>query len=343
MNNDKSEMLAILRRNRNCKEVGEIRVKTKCVLCGDSKKDPTKQRLYILCDPTNPSEPVLYKCFNCDESGVLTVDILRMILGGVNDNEAALLKRINRTANNDSGNMRVNRYKNNREINVIIPTPKKSPYTVQKIRYMNKRLGFKVPLEDYQRLKLIFSIKEFLNINNISLPEKYSYFIDNYEMNYIGWLSVKNEYIILRDITEKQKFRYVKFNLFGMQTNAHSFYTIRNGINTISQNPIKIIATEGPFDIMSVAYNIYGGIIPDCVFLSTNHGAFYNPLLYYINKGLVGSNIFIEIYRDSDSILDYSLLKQQLKIYTKHFSVYRNSIGKDFGVSKLEFNIEQEI
>lgn len=343
MSNDKTELLEILRRDRNCVPVGDIRVKTRCVLCGDSKKDPNKKRLYILCDPNNPSEPVLYNCFNCGESGVVTNDILGMIIGELDDYEVSLLKRINKNASKDSGASRVNRYKNNKEIVVTIPVPRKLQSTISKIKYMNQRIGVRVPLEDYQRLKLIFSIKEFLEVNKIPVMKKYLPFIDIYERDYIGWLSVNNEYIILRDITGHNKFRYIKFNLFGMETNAHSFYTIGNRVNTISQKPIKIIAAEGPFDIMSIVYNIYGGIIPDCVFISTNHGAFYHPLLYYINKGLVGSNVFIEIYRDSDSVINYETLRNQLKIYTKNYSVFSNGIGKDFGVPRDMFRIEREI
>jgi recombinational DNA repair protein RecR len=340
---DKSEFLEILRHNRNCVPVGDIRVKTRCVLCGDSKRDANKKRLYIVCDPNDPSDPVKYICFNCGEFGLLTPDMFSMITGSDNDEDIRLLKRINKMAFNSSGGVRVNKYKNNKEINVIIPPPRKTQNTIRKIRYMNERIGVQVPLEDYERLKLVFSIREFLQINNIPLLKKYQPFIETYERDYIGWLSVKNEYIILRDITGKNKFRYVKFNIFGMESNAHSFFTIKNGINTISQNPIRFVVTEGPFDILSVVYNIYGGIAEDCIFMSTNHGAFYNPLLYYINKGLVGSNIYIDIYRDSDSIMDYELLRNQLKLYTKNFSVYRNSIGKDFGVPKEKFIIEREM
>ena len=41
--------------------------------------------------------------------------------------------------------------------------------------------------------------------------------------------------------------------------------------------------------------------------------------------------------------MDYNLLKRQMKIYTKNFKVFYNSIGKDFGVPKDKFNIEEEI
>lgn len=340
--NDKHELLGILQRSHYCQQVGDIRVKTKCVLCGDSHKDPNKKRLYIVCDPNDVSEAVKYICFNCGEYGELTPDMLSMIIGEDYD-AMQLLKRINRFSHNDSGAMRVNKYRNNKEINVVIPPPMRVMSTVKKIRYLNNRIGYPIPIEDYQKLKLIFSVSDFLNVNNISVQSKYKNILQLYDRDYIGFLSVKNEYIILRDITGNNKLRYVKFNIFGMESNAHSFYTVKNTVNTLSTKPIRIIVAEGPFDILSIIYNIYGGIIPDCVFMSTNHGAFYNPLLYYINKGLVGSNIYLEIYKDSDSIMDYNLLRNQIKIYTKNYKVYRNAIGKDFGVPKNEFEIEEEI
>ena len=341
LNTDKYDFISSLQRSYNCAPVGDIRVKTRCILCGDSKKDMNKKRLYIKCDPNDVSEPVTYMCFNCGEFGSLTADMLTQIVGEDYD-FVQLLKRINRFAMNDSGTMRVNKYKNDKEIQVKIPPPKNTQSTVKKIKYLNKRIGYPIPIEDYEKLKLIFNISEFLEENGIPLLKKYKDYIHSYDRDYIGWLSVKNEYIILRDITGQNKMRYIKFNIFGMESNAHSFYTIRNGINTITTDPIKIIAAEGPLDILSIAYNVYGGIIPNCVFMSTNHGAFYNPLLFYINKGLVGSNVFVEIYRDSDSIMNYQLLKEQLKIYTKNYKVFRNSIGKDFGVPPKDFVIEEE-
>lgn len=342
MKNDKSELLDILQRSQYCQPVGEVRVKTRCVLCGDSHKDPNKKRLYIICDPNDPSESVKYICFNCGEYGELTPDMLSMIVGDDYD-LIQLLKRINKYAHNDSGTLKVNKYRNNKEINVIIPPPKRTQTTIKKIKYLNNRIGYQIPIEDYPRLKLVFSMSEFLEVNKILIQPKYKKLIPIYDRDYIGFLSVKNEYVILRDVTEKNNFRYVKYNLFGMESNAHSFYTIKNTINTLSQESIKIIAAEGPLDILSIVYNIYGGIIPDCVFMSTNHGAFYNPLLYYFNKGLVGSNIFLEIYRDSDSIMNYELLKKQISVYTKNYKVFRNAIGKDFGVPSSEFELEEEI
>lgn len=340
MNKDKEEFINRLRHIREFADVSAIRVKTQCRLCGDSKKDPNKKRFYILCDPID-SEPVKYICFNCGAYGMLTADILAEIIGP-DAEEIPLLKRINKTSLHDSETARVNKYRNDRVIPVIISPPRKTDSTVQKIRYLNSRIGYNIPVEDYNQLKLVFSIAEFLQVNKISVIEKFKNLIPLYDRDYIGWLSVKNEYLLLRDITGKNKYRYVKYNIFGMEDNAHSFYTISNGVNTISQENIDIVVAEGPFDILSVVYNLYGGIKKDCVFMSTNHGQFYHPLLYYFNKGLVGSNIYLDIYRDSDSIVDYGVLQNQIKIYTKNYRVFRNRIGKDFGVPKNEFEIEEE-
>lgn len=339
---DKKEFIHRLQRDRSCSPVGDIRVKTRCFLCGDSKKDQNKKRLYIKCDYNDPSEPVTYICFNCGEFGIFTVDMLHQLMG--DDCELTQqLKRINKFAANDSGTVRVNKYKNNQEIKLTIPPPYRNRETINKIKYLNQRIGYPIPVEDYQKLKLVFRVSDLIKQNNISLPEKYRGFLSLYDRDYIGFLSVKNEYVILRDITNQNKMRYIKLNLFGMESNAHSFYTIKNQVNTLSKGPIKIIAAEGPLDILSIVYNIYGGIVPDCVFMSTNHGAFYHPMLYYLNKGLVGSNVYIEIYKDSDSIMNYHLLQNQLKIYTKHYKVFYNGIGKDFGVPKDKFELLEEI
>lgn len=340
MNKDKEDFINRLHHIREFADVSAIRVKTQCRLCGDSKKDANKKRFYILCDPID-NEPVKYICFNCGAYGMLTADMLADIVGP-DAEEITLLKRINKTALHDSGNTRVNRYRNDRVIPVVIPPPRKTDSTIRKIRYMNNRIGHSIPIEDYQQLKLVFSMAEFLQVNKISVPEKYKGLIPLYDRDYIGWLSVKNEYLVMRDITGKNKFRYVKYNLFGMEDNAHSFYTVGNGVNTISQENIDIVVAEGPFDILSVIYNLYGEIKRDCVFMSTNHGQFYHPLLYYFNKGLVGSNVYVDIYRDSDSIVDYGMLKGQLKIYTKNYRVFRNRLGKDFGVPKDKFELEEE-
>lgn len=342
INVDKQYFLDNLKGYRECVPVGEVRVKTRCVLCGDSNKDPNKKRLYILCDPGDNSF-VQYMCFNCGESGVLSADMLTQIIG--DDPEMVqLLRRINKYANFDSNNIKVNKYKNTKEIAVEIPEPKKTNETIRKIQYLNKRIGYRIPLEDYQRLKFVFDLGEFLYVNRIPIPEKYKGLIEQFRSDYVGVLSTKNEYVILRDITGKHtgKFRYVKYNLYGMKTNAYAFYNINNAVNTLSREPIRIVAAEGPMDILSIVYNIYGGIQRDIVFLSTNNGTFYTPLMYYLNKGLVGSNIYIEIYRDADSIINYTKLKNQIHPFTKNFSVYRNTIGKDFGVPKDQFQIEKE-
>ena len=70
MNNDKAELLEILQHNRECTPVGAIRAKTRCMLCGDSKRDLNKKRFYIICDPMT-QDAVKYICFNCGEYGIL--------------------------------------------------------------------------------------------------------------------------------------------------------------------------------------------------------------------------------------------------------------------------------
>lgn len=240
------------------------------------------------------------------------------------------------------GNVKVSKYKNKKEISVELPPLTKNPIYIEKAKYLFDRIGHFAPikLEDFRKLKIVWSIEEFLHVNGIR-PRKNSY-IHEMDTYYIGFLSANNEYIILRDITDKQKMRWIKYNIFGIYDNTNSFYTIKNSLNPITQEDIHIIAAEGPFDIISILYNVFDGDDANKIFCATCNGQYRRTLNYYLDKGLVGRNIFIDIYRDNDNddVMDYKQLRNQMRPYTKNFRVYYNTFSKDFGVPKNKINID---
>lgn len=337
----KNEIYEELSRLPNVKVVRDhVQLLTRCVLCGDSEKNPNKMRLYIKCDVTNPTEPVLYDCFNCGESGVLTPQMIKDI-GCSNQEIVRGLKQVNSVAIESEGNVKVSKYRNLHEIKVEIPPLTKNPVYLRKAKYFLDRIGYPSSLElkDFEKLKIVWSLWNFLKINGIKPINGYTDILDK---DYIGFLSARNEYIIFRDITEKHKMRYVKYNIFGVYDNSNSFYTIKNKINPLTQNDVHIIVSEGPFDIISILYNIFDGCDTDRIFSATCNGQYINTLRYYLDKGLVGSNIYIDIYRDNDNdkFMNYKKLKQQLKPYTKNYHVYYNTLNKDFGVPKNKIDVD---
>lgn len=326
---NKQDLYDILSHAPNSRAVNSVQICTKCFICGDSQKNSNKKRLYIKVDPNNPREPVLYWCFNCYAKGVFTTNMLREM--GVDDSDAStFIRKLNHDATKDDGS-RANRYRNTKEIKVEIPPLKGDKKTLSKIKYLYDRIGYKIPPEDFNRLKIVFNIKEFLSFNNIPPNNKH---IDMLDSDYIGFLSTHNEYIILRDITNSNSMRYVKYNIFGVVDNSQSFYTPRTSLNLLTHEDIHIIVSEGPFDTLGIMYNVFDGDISNKIFISSCDGSFMNPILSFIRKGLVGDNIFIDCYQDNDTRLNFKKIKRELKMYTPNFTVYYNRLYKDFGVPK---------
>lgn len=341
---DKRELYNYLCSLENVVQKDDWWCATQCVLCGDSKKNPYKKRLYINCDPTKPDEPVWYKCFNCNACSILNTTMLEAITNGAKYEYVQSLRQINNRAMSDDGATKVNRYHNRKEIPLKFPPLTTKPYLINKYKYMSKeRLGIVIPPEDFEKLKIVWSLKDFLGENHIPL---HASDVDPavLEQDYVGITSARNEYIIFRDITNKHKYRWYKYNIFGMYGNLSSFYTIRNAINVMSRDEIHIIAAEGFFDTIGILYHIYDGVVGNNVFLSTCNGAFEEPIKYYFSKGIIGENVIVDCYIDNDTRYDFSKLKRRLAPYViskSNVKIYHNTLKKDFGYPKEFIECEE--
>ena len=218
---DKHEIFMELSRLNNVESKNNMQFVTRCVLCGDSAKNPNKKRLGIKCDYTNPTEPILYHCFNCGESGILTSQMMRDI-GVDNEDLIRSVKQVNAKAIHSEGNTKVNKYKNNKTIKVEIPPLTNNPIHLTKAKYLVERIGRpnSMKIDSLPKLKIVWSLKDFLSVNGVSPKNQYTDILDR---DYIGFLSARNEYIIFRDTTNKHKMRYVKYNVFGVYDNSNAF------------------------------------------------------------------------------------------------------------------------
>lgn len=312
-------------------------LRTRCVICGDSKKSMTKKRLGIKIDTNDPKEPILYNCFNCGAHGVMTTDILCDI--GLDRDIALEITKYNKGALKYDNSSVINKYKNNKPIPVIIPPPTKCDKTIKKIKYLYNRIGYKVPIEDFNSIKVIFNLFDFLSVNNIAIPDNKFYHI--LDRDYIGFLSINNEYIIFRDITNMNKARYFKYNIFGIFDNSNSYYRIKNKIDLFTPDIISIKVAEGIFDILSVHYNIDNGNSQNNIYVATTNSSLLNPIMTHINKGLVGDNISVDIYQDNDTKVNFYKLKKRLSPYIGNMRVYSNGRSKDFGVPMSDIEINE--
>ena len=310
-----------------------IQLETRCFLCGDSKKNPNKKRLGIKADFNNPDEPIVFQCFNCGATGVFTVDMLKQM--GIDDKESTrALRHMNTEILKDDGTKRVNKYKNTKEVQIEFPPLYKKDSVLEKIKYLYDRVGYKIPIEDFEKLKIVFDLGDFLKQNKINPINDYTNLLIR---DYIGFLSVNNEYIIFRDITNKNKMRYIKYNIFGVLDNTNSFYAIKNSVDLLSPEDIHICISEGTFDMVSLYCNVFDRDIRNKICIASCNGSFIVPIKHYISKGLVGSNIKIDCYQDNDTKINFKNMRKELKpyiVYNDNFSVMYNTLYKDFGVPK---------
>lgn len=337
----KLEIFNYIKSLPNVIEQSSVQLRTKCFLCGDSKKNPYKKRLGIKCDPFKPEEPILYQCFNCFRKGVFTPEMLHQMEGYNHDIDIAL-RDINKKALSVDGKS-YNKYKNTTEIKVKIPPMMNNEKTIRKVKYVYKERGFRIPIEDLEGLKIVWNLYDFLNLNNIRPTNDLAYILDR---DYVGFLSAYNEYIIFRDITNNNKMRYIKYNIFDVVDNSHAFYRMNNKVNLLSEDDIHIIVTEGTFDLLGVRYHILDNQIENKLFVASCNGSFIDTIMHYINKGFVGENIIIDCYQDNDTRLNFNKIKQQLLPYilnSNNFNVYYNILSKDFGVTKDKILVDRII
>lgn len=330
----KQEIFDRLSSEPNVVVQNEDQLRVKCFLCGDSRKNPNKKRLGIKFNIHDATKPIQYNCFNCFEHGAFTVEMLHQL--EIYDNEIeSSIRRINKQCHTDDGK-KINKYNNTKEIPISFPPLMSDKKTLSKIKYLYSRIGYKIPIEDFENLKLVFNLNDFLRHNNIPVSNndyKKRAILDN---DYVGWLSVNNEYVILRDITDSHYLRYVKYNIYNVENNSCGFYAMRNQLDLMTDEDIHIIITEGPLDILGVRYNVLDNNIHNCICVSSCNGSFINALKYYIKKGLVGDNIFIDCYQDNDTRLNFRKIRSDICTFIPfdNFNVYYNTLSKDFGVPR---------
>ena len=114
----------------------------------------------------------------------------------------------------------------------------------------------------------------------------------------------------------------------------------------MTTDDIHVKIAEGPMDILSIFLNLTDSNRFNTIYLAASNGGFYTPLLHYFKKGVVGSNIHIDLYRDNDSKTNFKLLQKRLKPYVMDihhiqgfYNAYKNE--KDFGVPLSRIQLEQ--
>lgn len=311
-------------------------VTVRCPFCGDSMKDLNHSHFSVKLN-LKSDEPILFHCLRCDIGGILTPSILREFnVNNLQLNSGLLI--YNKKAVN-SIRKKLGIINNN--LDFIVPTPRITDNTIMKKEYIENRLGLSFSIDELVKLKVVFSLGEFLKINDIiSLTcnkEKAQMLHDDY----VGFLTSKNEFINFRDVTGKNK-RYNVYNIYKNLDNTRKFYTIPNEIDLLTTDTIEINIAEGVFDILGIFYHIKEGITKNNLYTAVCGAGYISVLKYWIQTG-VFDNVIINIYSDSDRYPSfYKNIKHDLDDWIYDVKLYYNTLGKDYGVKKHQIEIKRK-
>lgn len=311
---------------------GRREVNCRCFYCADSS-NMRKGHFYI--SVPKEDEPSFFYCQKCRSHGIVTNDKL-MEWGIFNSQWGVEITRYNSkvlslTKNKKFLDSMIYNVRNN-----FITEDKLSLY---KLRYINNRLGTSLSLKDCLSNKIVLNVKDLLRENRLELTRDPN-IVDQLDSNFLGFLSFDNAFINMRKVVDKEVYhtidkRYINYNIFDKYDNTLRFYVIPANIDLMNPKPVRLHMSEGPFDILSIKYNVVDNNGRD-IFVSVGGSSYKGCIRHFLTKmGIY--NMEIHIYKDNDQtmhqIYDIAQLLQYFNVpLYVHNNAYQNE--KDYGVPK---------
>lgn len=347
MTNQETKALIIeklFQRGVYTKQIDEVEYRTRCPYCGDSARENTGH-FYLRINP-NDNYQIVYNCFKCPAGGILDSEVLAAL--DITDvNLKASLHQLNKTSDVIDDKFILEGYKNS-FFDYHLPEIK----DFRKIPYLEKRLGQSFHSDDFHRMKLVTSLKDFLIENNITKLMCDHTYANAIEDHYIGFLTNGNSHILFRDITDREKLSWLKYPITKESKENRVFYSMESMVDIFSDDPITINLAEGVMDILSAYYNL-GYSKQNTINVCVTGKYYERMLLYLIDMGFIGSNITVNIFADNDKVFNrkkgyqsttiehYRKLLKNYKCIYGDTNVYYNQLYKDIGVPKNKISLKR--
>lgn len=332
---------ALYNRGGYIKQVGDAEYRLRCPICGDSSTNMNKARFYIRIDPDD-NLPMLYKCFKCQAKGIVDEEIISLL--EIDDmNLKSSIVGLNKTSDTLSSHKIL--LKSDKLIMFDYKLPTEQRWD-NKINYVRDRLGCDITQEDVTNMKMITSLWDFIELNDIKELSFEKSMCKLLESRYLGFLSFGSSYILFRDVSGKPtEMPWIKYPITKESKKSKVFYSIASDIDIFSKDDITINLAEGVMDILS-AYKNLGYNKPNTMNIAVGGQLYSSVLQSLIGLGFVGSNIHLNIFSDNDeeynnegnaNITDLNffnnILKTKKYLY-KDVNIYYNRMGKDIGCKK---------
>ena len=314
----------------------------RCPLCGDSRH--LKSAHFYINLPVSDEVPVMYHCKKCNASGILNRTILREL--GVELDNGDIIGDLIKRHKKLSGNFirGSNKNKSIYKFNTVYDMISYGKNTDFKLKYINDRLGLTLSYQDMLDCKIVLNLFDLYNNPKNRLQyTRDKRIVQELNDSFIGFLGYNNAVLNMRNLRpgKVSKYvdkRYVNYNLYIPENidGTSKYYIIPTTIDTLNPDPVKIHIAEGPFDVLSIFYNLYNGNKYNSIYASIE-GKSYINLIKFLLADLRIINAEIHIYFDNDvSNKEISEILAQLQylnldIYF-HWNKYENE--KDYGVPK---------
>ena len=278
---------------------GGSEVVMRCRFCGDSQSDPHAAHLYIKISGDVP----LYNCFKCNAKGILTDEILRRFKPNYADKDIYMIEHIRQHLGKISKQLKRVKLKND-VFNVSNFYITQSKQSMLKLRYINKRLGTNMTYSDVISNKIVLNLCDLLNSNNIKELTRYPNDIQILNDFGIGFLSLDNGFVTIKNLADPgtvNKYLDHPYNTYAIFPNADGVrsYLIPTRVDLASMEPIHIRICEGPFDALSIFYNLCNQNRFQNVYLAICGKSYYGAIKMLLERyGFM--NAVFHLYADND-------------------------------------------
>ena len=327
-----------LAKHPSAKRVKNYEVIVKCPICGEPGHHSRGQHCHVTL--INGKPPVVYHCFLNECKGKVTPDFLHAL--DIFDTEIdSMCVQVNASSrNNLNPESKIYKITKKKE-NLKIPDVQDSVENRAKLDYLRHRLGIKFHYEHLKDLKIIFSIKDFIELNKIQFNMSYKYFAPLMEQQSIGFLCTTNDYIQFRNIYKTDVGRFVKYKIFPNIDETTNSYTIPHMHCDMFADRVNLNIAEGMFDILGVYIHLYKNCKENNIYVACCGSNYISTAKYFIKLGFIG-NLVVNIYSDQDRQPEYyRKFVNELRPWVKEINLFYNELGKDFGVRAKEIKLTQ--
>ena len=312
----------------------------RCPYCGDSVKSTMSAHLYI-----KNTAPFPYYCQKCTSAGVVDGKFLavleaydsqvdKYLRSAQYEYQANLGKRYGTS---------LSTYVKKKSLDIL--PHQYGAAELQKLAYLNHRLGIDLTEEDLTTFSIVLNVKDFMATNGLDVQKlnyKQREMLPLLDESYVMFLMSDHQMINARHMNPDSKAnKFYKLRFFNNLLNSEkpSYYAIQCPLD-LGSEVFEVHLAEGIFDILSVYLHIHKRPQARNHIFIANNGKGYLAVLNHLQKlGILNCNI--HIYSDTDvtvahltKVLKRSLLARfnGVQVYYNVYQATDDVVIKDFGV-----------